>query len=137
MTPSRTDSTASGPCAVFPFFSRTAMGSAVFVLFTFDAHAQPEEPQLQEVVVSASRAEQERFDAPAAVDVVRIDPFTQQSPLVNMSELLSGVPGLQVTFSAGLVELEAGDRTPMLLYQRADRALYRAKSEGRDRTAIG
>jgi len=25
----------------------------------------------------------------------------------------------------------------MLLYQRADRALYRAKSEGRDRTAIG
>lgn len=49
----------------------------------------------------------------------------------------AGVPGLQVTFSAGLVELEAGDRTPMLLYQRADRALYRAKSEGRDRTAIG
>ena len=38
---------------------------------------------------------------------------------------------------AGLVELDAADRTPMLLYQRADRALYRAKSEGRDRTAIG
>ena len=35
------------------------------------------------------------------------------------------------------VELDAADRTPMLLYQRADRALYRAKSEGRDRTAIG
>ncbi len=49
----------------------------------------------------------------------------------------AGVPGLQVTFSAGLVELDAADRTPMLLYQRADRALYRAKSEGRDRTAIG
>jgi len=49
----------------------------------------------------------------------------------------AGVPGLRVTFSAGLVELDAADRTPMLLYQRADRALYRAKSEGRDRTSIG
>ncbi len=49
----------------------------------------------------------------------------------------AGIAGLKVTFSAGLVELDAGDRTPMLLYQRADRALYRAKSEGRDRTAIG
>ncbi len=49
----------------------------------------------------------------------------------------AGIPGLKVTFSAGLVELDAADRTPMLLYQRADRALYRAKSEGRDRTAIG
>jgi diguanylate cyclase (GGDEF)-like protein len=49
----------------------------------------------------------------------------------------AGIPGLKVTFSAGLVELDAGDRTPMLLYQRADRALYRAKDEGRDRTSIG
>jgi diguanylate cyclase (GGDEF)-like protein len=49
----------------------------------------------------------------------------------------AGIPGLKVTFSAGLVELDAADRTPMLLYQRADRALYRAKSEGRDRTSIG
>ncbi|GAB3061065.1 ligand-binding sensor domain-containing diguanylate cyclase [Stenotrophomonas tumulicola] len=49
----------------------------------------------------------------------------------------AGVPGLRVTFSAGLVELEAADRTPKLLYQRADRALYRAKSDGRDRTSIG
>jgi hypothetical protein len=45
--------------------------------------------------------------------------------------------GLRVTFSAGLVELDADDRTPALLYQRADRALYRAKSDGRDRTSIG
>jgi len=49
----------------------------------------------------------------------------------------AGIPGLRVTFSAGLVELEPGDRTPKLLYQRADRALYRAKSDGRDRTSIG
>ena len=49
----------------------------------------------------------------------------------------AGMAGLRVTFSAGLVELDADDRTPLLLYQRADRALYRAKSEGRDRTSIG
>ena len=49
----------------------------------------------------------------------------------------AGVPGLRVTFSAGVVELQPGDRTPKLLYQRGDRALYRAKNEGRDRTACG
>lgn len=49
----------------------------------------------------------------------------------------AGVAALRVTFSAGLVELAADDRTPALLYQRADRALYRAKSDGRDRTSIG
>ncbi|MBK0026715.1 diguanylate cyclase [Stenotrophomonas sp. S48] len=49
----------------------------------------------------------------------------------------AGVPALRVTFSAGLVELAGDDRTPALLYQRADRALYRAKSDGRDRTSIG
>jgi len=49
----------------------------------------------------------------------------------------AGVAGLRVTFSAGLVEMDSGDRTPKLLYQRADRALYRAKSDGRDRTSIG
>ena len=49
----------------------------------------------------------------------------------------AGIPDLRVTFSAGLVELDPADRTPKLLYQRADRALYRAKSDGRDRTRIG
>lgn len=62
------------------------------------AHAQqPESPStLPEIVVSASRAEQDRFDAPAAIDVVQIDDFRAQSPLVNMSELLGTVPGVQV-----------------------------------------
>lgn len=49
----------------------------------------------------------------------------------------AGISDLKVTFSAGLVELERDDRTPKLLYQRADRSLYRAKSDGRDRTSIG
>jgi len=43
-----------------------------------------------------------------------------------------GVPGLQVTFSAGLAELR-DDESGSELILRADQALYRAKSEGRDR----
>ena len=63
------------------------------------------------------------------------DPF--KKALTEATRALADERELNVTFSAGLVELDAADRTPMLLYQRADRALYRAKSEGRDRTAIG
>ncbi|MBC7501491.1 MAG: TonB-dependent receptor [Herminiimonas sp.] len=59
--------------------------------------AQSVEPVLlDQVVVSVSRSEQSRFDAPAAIDVVIVDPFRSMSPLVNLSELLSAVPGLQV-----------------------------------------
>ncbi len=58
------------------------------------AHA--ESPATEQVVVSASRAEQSRFDAPAAIDSVRVDSFRATSPLVNLSELLGSVPGLQV-----------------------------------------
>ncbi len=49
----------------------------------------------------------------------------------------AGIDGLQVTFSAGLVLLGPGDRTPALLFQRADKALYQAKSAGRDRICLG
>ena len=48
------------------------------------------------MVVSASRKEQLVFDAPAAIDAVQVDPFRAASPLVNLSELLGGVPGLQI-----------------------------------------
>ena len=49
----------------------------------------------------------------------------------------AGIDDLRVTFSAGLVLLGPGDRTPTLLLQRADKALYQAKSEGRDRICLG
>jgi len=45
-----------------------------------------------------------------------------------------GVASLRITFSAGLVQLEPNDISPASLYQRADRLLYRAKRQGRDRT---
>ena len=74
---------------------RRAIAVAVSILtLSFPlAHAQA---ALEQVVVSASRAEQSRFDAPAAIDAVQVDPFRATSPLVNLSELLSGVPGIQV-----------------------------------------
>lgn len=67
-------------------------------LLSASAHAQEtSSPQpLPEIVVSASRTEQNQFDAPAAIDVVQINSFSAQSPLVNMSELLGTVPGVQV-----------------------------------------
>ncbi len=49
----------------------------------------------------------------------------------------AGIDDLRVTFSAGLALLGPGDRTPTLLFQRADKALYQAKSEGRDRICLG
>ena len=57
---------------------------------------QSESSQLQEVVVSAGRKEQLSFDAAAAIDAVPVDSFRASSPLVNLSELLSAVPGLQI-----------------------------------------
>lgn len=47
-----------------------------------------------------------------------------------------GVAGMRITFSAGLVQLRAGDAQPHDLYQRADRLLYRAKHGGRDRVEL-
>jgi iron complex outermembrane receptor protein len=67
--------------------------AAVLALSLPQAYAQAAP---QQVVVSASRTEQSRFDAPAAIDVVQVDPLRATSPLVNLSELLSGVPGIQV-----------------------------------------
>ena len=62
------------------------------------AHAQGSaaSPALKEVVISASRAEQRRFDAPGAIDSVEVDPFRTASALVNLSELMGAVPGLQI-----------------------------------------
>ena len=83
-------------------FSLNRIGQACAVLFTGmlclpTAHAQADATkQLEEVVVSGSRTEQRRFDAPGAIDAVQVDPFRSASPLVNLSELMGAVPGLQI-----------------------------------------
>src|SRR4051812_42302640 len=82
------------------FKSEYPATTCTFIAFLLAAHAQaqdlPSSQTLPEVVVSVSRSEQNRFDAPAAIDVVQINSFSAQSPLVNMSELLAAVPGVQV-----------------------------------------
>ncbi len=61
------------------------------------AHAQStDDKRLEDVVVTANRSEQRRFDAAASIDAVQIDPLRSASPLVNLSELLSAVPGIQI-----------------------------------------
>ena len=60
------------------------------------AQAQQAEATLGEVVVSGNRSEQRRFDVPGAIDAVQVDPMRLGSPLVNLSELMSAVPGVQV-----------------------------------------
>jgi len=60
------------------------------------AHAQTIDTIAEEVVVTASRSAQRQFDAAASINSVSIDPLRTASPLVNISELLAGVPGLQV-----------------------------------------
>jgi iron complex outermembrane recepter protein len=51
---------------------------------------------LDGVVVSASRAEQRSFDAPAALDSVNRDLIESAGPQVNLSESLVRVPGLTI-----------------------------------------
>lgn len=72
--------------------------AGLLALAACGAHAAPpqEGGTLDAVVVTANRVEQRRFDVPGAIDAVDVDTLRAATPLVNMSELLSAVPGLQV-----------------------------------------
>jgi outer membrane receptor protein involved in Fe transport len=62
------------------------------------AEESPQEPYVYEeqVVVSASKVEQQLVNAPAAVSVVTADTI-QNSPATNIGDLLRAVPGLNVS----------------------------------------
>jgi iron complex outermembrane receptor protein len=62
------------------------------------AEERPEEPYVYEeqVVVSASKVEQQLVNAPAAVSVVTTETI-QNSPATNIGDLLRAVPGLNVS----------------------------------------
>jgi iron complex outermembrane receptor protein len=51
---------------------------------------------LEDVVISASRAQQRSFDAPAAVEAVERETIQSAGPQVNLSESLTRVPGLTI-----------------------------------------
>ena len=93
-----------------PHLSRRVLGLAVSVALAAPAIAQepasPEQAAAQaqedpvtyeeQVVVTASRAEQELVNAPAAVSVVTSETI-ENSPATNLGDLLRTVPGLNVT----------------------------------------
>lgn len=57
---------------------------------------QAQTQTLEGVVVTASRAEQRSFDAPAAIESVDRDTIENAGPQVNLSESLSRIPGLTI-----------------------------------------
>ncbi len=51
---------------------------------------------LEDVVISASRAQQRSFDAPAAIESVDRETIQNAGPQINLSESLNRVPGLTI-----------------------------------------
>lgn len=73
-------------------FALKRLNAALLLALAGAAHAQT----LQEVVVSASRQEQQSFDAPASIQAVGQDAIEAAGPRVNLSESLNRVPGITV-----------------------------------------
>lgn len=76
-------------------FKHTAQAAAVtslIAVLTGPTFAQ----SLDEVVITASRAEARSFDAPAAIQSVSRDTIQNGGPQVNLSESLVRVPGLTI-----------------------------------------
>lgn len=73
-------------------FVKTALALTVTFLYGSLVKAQT----LEDVVVSASRAEQRSFDAPAAIQSVDRATIENAGPQVNLSESLNRVPGLTI-----------------------------------------
>src|SRR5690606_3386241 len=63
----------------------------------FACHAAlADETRLPDVVVTGAVAEQDRFDAPLAIDRIEVQPALRNRPGIDASELLGGVPGVNV-----------------------------------------
>jgi iron complex outermembrane receptor protein len=77
---------------------RTGLVLACAALGSATSHSQtsPANPTLEDVVISASRAAQRSFDAPAAVESVERETIQGAGPQVNLSESLNRVPGLTI-----------------------------------------
>ncbi len=75
-----------------PSAVRPATVALAVALCHTTAHAQ----SLEDVVVSASRAAQRSFDAPAAIQSIDRDTLQNAGPQVNLSESLNRVPGLTI-----------------------------------------
>ncbi len=82
--------------ASYPPFGMTVMKTAAALAAAALCHAVAHAQSLDEIVVSASRAEQRSFDAPAAIQSVDRATIENAGPQVNLSESLNRVPGLTI-----------------------------------------
>ncbi len=73
-----------------------SLKTALALTATSICHAFVQAQALDPVVISASRAEQRSFDAPAAIHSVDRDTIENAGPQVNLSESLNRVPGLTI-----------------------------------------
>lgn len=73
-------------------FKRSPLIVLIAAAFANSAQAQT----LEEVVISASRAEARSFDAPASIQSVNRETIQNGGPQVNLSESLIRVPGLTI-----------------------------------------
>ena len=72
----------------------TTAASGGLLLPVDGAAAEATLRELPDVVVSASRREQETFDAPAAIQSVGRETIEAAGPQVNLSEVLNRIPGI-------------------------------------------
>ena len=72
----------------------TAASGGLLLLPVDGAAAEATLRELPDVVVSASRREQETFDAPAAIQSVGREAIEAAGPQVNLSEVLNRIPGV-------------------------------------------
>ncbi|HEY9025236.1 MAG TPA: TonB-dependent receptor [Burkholderiaceae bacterium] len=74
-------------CWRWPVAALAAAGSAL-------CPAQPPEAEPQTVTITATRIATPAFDVPASISLVTLAPEADARPGINLSEALSGVPGL-------------------------------------------
>jgi iron complex outermembrane receptor protein len=74
----------------------TVMKTAAALAAAALCHTAAQAQTLDDIVVSASRAEQRSFDAPAAIQSIDRDTIANAGPQVNLSESLNRVPGLTI-----------------------------------------
>lgn len=76
---------------------KTYLATAVAALFASPiTTAIAADTLLDDVVVSSSRSEQRSFDAPGSIQSVNRSQIENSGPQINLSESLSGIPGINV-----------------------------------------
>jgi diguanylate cyclase (GGDEF)-like protein len=94
-------------------------------------------------IAAATLRDSDRLGRVGGEEFLLVLPNTEPATAVEIAERLRGAveatpfeevaPGARLSVSLGVAAWEAGQETPAALMKRADEALYRAKSEGRNR----